>query len=335
MAGGHPATRNLGSMNPSCTEDAALLQQAAAHGAPSLAQLTPEIVQQLTRQHGIDFATALLYDRLRKSPQHAEFIDRLEAGLTISPTRLRSVAWTIAIVPGALYLERPELGGDGKIVREAAEALGIKTVMVPLASRGSVTENATRLAHWLQQQAAEKLVLVSLSKGGPDLKEALARPDAGDIFGNVVAWVNVCGPLDGTHVVNWVLDSWWRSALLKLQYRLQRRDFAFLTELRRAAAFPVALPPAMQLISLVGFPLQKHLTTGLSRFCHRIIGRLGPNDGTVALADAIRWPGAIYPVWGADHYFQPADRARALIKKVLWYLGETNEQPGGSDIGRL
>ena len=107
------------------------------------------------------------------------------------------------------------------------------------------------------------------------------------------------------------------------------------TELHRADEAVVSLVPGMQLISLVGLPLQKHLTIGLSRFCHRIIGRLGPNDGTVALADTIRWPGAIYPVCGADHYFQPADRARALIKTVLWYLGETNEQPGGSDIGRL
>lgn len=137
---------------------------------------------------------------------------------------------------------------------------------------------------------------------------------------------NVCGPLNGTVAANWILDSRWRSALLKLQYHFQRRDFAFITELRRADDAVVSRVPGMQLISLVGFPLQKHRTTGLSRFCHRIIARLGPNDGTVALADAIRWPGVIYPVWGADHYFQPPERAMALIKSILFFLGETTGQ---------
>lgn len=63
-----------------------------------------------------------------------------------------------------------------------------------------------------------------------------------------------------------------------------------LSELRRDDDTVVSLVPGMQLISIVGFPLHKPLTTGLSRSCHRIIARLRPNDGTVALADAIRWP---------------------------------------------
>jgi hypothetical protein len=285
--------------------------------------LTPEIVQQLTLDHGVDFATAVLYNWIRISPQHAAFIASVEEGMTDPLTRVRAVDWTIAIVPGALYQERPDLGGDGKIVREAAESLGIGTVLVPLASRGSVTENASRLADWLRQQGEQKLVLVSLSKGGPDLKWALARPDAEQVFRNVVAWVNVCGPLDGTPMTNWILDSRFRAALLKLQYWLQRRDLAFLTDLRHGPGIPVALVPEMRLISLVGFPLRKHLTTALSRFCHRIMTRFGPNDGSVVLADAIRWPGEIFPVWGADHYFQPPERARGLVRAVLLHLAAT------------
>ena len=301
-------------------QETALLQRAAAYDAPPLEQLTSAALQRLTREEGVDFATAVLFDRLCKAPQHAEFIAKVKMGMAATATSLPAVGWKIAIVPGALYLERPDLGGDGKIVREVAATLGVTTMVVPLASRGSVTENAERLASWLLQRPDEKLVLVSLSKGSTDLKRTLTRPDAAEVFRNVVAWVNVCGPLDGTQIVNWLLDHRIRKALLKLQYRLQRRDFAFITELRRAEPAPVKLVPGMALLSLSGFPLQSHLTTRLSRFCHGIISRLGPNDGTVLLADAMQWPGEIFPVWGADHYFRPESTARALLHAVFSIL---------------
>ncbi len=181
-------------MNALPCDEVLLLQRAAAHEALPLEDLTPKVVRQLTREQGVDFATAVLYDRLRNAPQHAKFIDRVEAGLSQKPTSLSPVDWTIAIVPGALYQERPELGGDGKIVREAAASLGVRTVIVPLASRASVTENSARLAHFLQEHAGQKLVLVSLSKGGTDLTRALARPDAAKVFGSVVAWTTSVGP---------------------------------------------------------------------------------------------------------------------------------------------
>jgi hypothetical protein len=315
-------------MDPLSADDTTLLQRAGAHGFPALEQLTSEAVQQLTQEHGVDFATAVLFDRLCKAPQHAEFIASVQAAMAAPATSLPARDWKIAIVPGALYLERPDLGGDGKIVREAAAAFGVKNMLVPLASRGSVTENAERLANWLLQRPDEKLVLVSLSKGSTDLKRALARPDAAEAFRNVVAWVNVCGPMDGTQMANWLLDNRFRAALLKLQYRLQRRDLAFITELRRdhhPAA--VTLIPGLPLLSLIGFPLQRHLTARLSRFCHGIISRLGPNDGTVLLTDAIQWPGEIFPVWGADHYFRPESTARALLHAVLSILTERLSHP--------
>lgn len=302
--------------------EAALLQRAAAHDFPAWDRLTPDVVRRLTREHGVDFATAVLFDRSRRAPRHAALIARVTAAMASPVTEVPQVDWKIAIVPGALYEERPDLGGDGGIVREAAAAFGVPVQLVPLASRGSVMENAGRLADWLRQRPDEKLVLVSLSKGGPDLRRALTQPDAARIFRPVLAWVNFCGPLDGTPVVDWVLDSRVRTELLKGQYRLQRRDFGFVTGLRRGNPVPFELVPGMPLINIVGFPLRRHLTTPLSRFCHRIISRLGPNDGTVLLEDALRWPGELYPVWGVDHYFRPESRARALLHAVFRTLAE-------------
>jgi hypothetical protein len=85
---------------------------------------------------------------------------------------------------------------------------------------------------------------------------------------------------------------------------------------------PLRFPPALKMISLVGFPLREHLTTPFSRFCHRTLSAWGPNDGTVLLSDLIAWPGEVYPVWGADHFFRPESRARELITAVLLHLAE-------------
>jgi hypothetical protein len=314
-------------------------------------------LRHITKEYGVDFATALLFDRFRKSSRHSAFIRRIEE-LCNAPSFDGPRVWSpprVMIVPGALYLERPDMGGDGRMIREVAESFGCRSGLVPLASLGSVSENAHRLAAWLKQQPDEKLILVSLSKGGADLKLALQSPDAPRLFRNVLAWINVCGPLDGSPMANWILSSRVRTWLMRFQYWAQRRDFGFISELRHGAGSalntplhwsagfqtggmpkphragsetgaptPAALrlPLATRMISLVGFPLRGHMTTPFSRFCHRTLSKWGPNDGTVLLSDASQWPGEIYPVWGADHYFRPENRARALITAVLRYLAE-------------
>lgn len=305
----------------------ALLQRVSAwQKFPTLAALDAASLQEITRQHGVDFATALLYDRLRRCPTHASFIERIETLLATPQVEPLNTDWKIVIVPGALYVERPALGSDGKVVREAAAELSLPCNFVPLASRGSVQQNATLLAEWLKHQPAGKLVLVTVSKGGPDLKLALARPDAPQLFRNVVAWVNLCGPLDGTPMADWIPASRVRSWVMRLQYRIQRRDFGFITDMCHAPGSPlcgaVRLPTHMKLWSFVGFPLRAHLATPHSRFCNRIIARLGPNDGTVLLSDALKWPGELFPVWGVDHYFRPTQRAKSLVNAIFRHLDE-------------
>jgi hypothetical protein len=223
-------------------------------------------------------------------------------------------------------VERPDIGGDGRLVRETAERFGWDSDLIPLVSIGSITENARRICDWLARQGEEKIILVSLSKGGPEIKTALASPNAAVLFRNVVAWVSVCGPFNGSRMANWILASRVRTRLFRLQYRLQQRDFRFVTDLRHGAAspldFPLRLPAGIRLVNLVGFPLRQHLTMPFSRFYHRTLARDGPNDGTILLSDLLQWPGEMYPVWGVGHYFRPESVARDLMTAVLRYLAE-------------
>jgi hypothetical protein len=232
----------------------------------------------------------------------------------------------VVIVPGALYLERPDMGGDGRIVREVAEKMGWQTDLIPLRSFGSVSENALLLHRWLEQHSTERIILVSLSKGGADLKMTLAAIDAPSLFCNVIAWVNVCGPLNGSHMANWVLASCVRNWFFRFKFLWQKRNYQFITDLRHdenaPLAFPLCPPPTLKVLSLIGFPLQQHMTTRFSRFCHRTLAANGPNDGTTLLSDLHKWPGEIYPAWGMDHYFRPEKEARSLVAAVFQHLAE-------------
>lgn len=316
----------------------ALLQWAAAwQGHGPLETLTADTLRGITRDQGVDFATAFLFDRYLRSSRHGGFIQRIDGLRQLVNTDRRPLNgrrdFQIAVVPGALYVERPDLGGDGRVVRAMAERLGLRSTLVPLASTGSVSENARRLLDWLALQGDDSLILVSLSKGGADLKRALAAPGAGLRLANVMAWVNVCGPLDGAAMADWICASRLRTWLCQFHYWATRRDFGFVAELRReSCATPLHLPAPMRLVNLVGFPLKRHLVTPFSRFCHRTLSSHGPNDGTVLLADTIQWPGETYPVWGVDHYFRPESMAASLIFAVLCYLAETAE---GSAVGEL
>jgi hypothetical protein len=318
--------------DPLPASEADLLARAAQwpdHAA--LESLTAETLRQITRREGVDFATALLFDRFQKSPERVTFIHRINALRQAVPSGPAKVYAKIVIVPGALYLERPDMGGDGRVIREVAADFGLQTDLIPLSSFGSVTTNAALIRTWLGQHSQERIILVSLSKGGADLKLALPAPDAPEIFRDVIAWINVCGPLSGSRMADWILESRLRTWFFRWKLRWQRRDFQFVTDMRRDGngllASPLRLPPTLKLVTLIGFPLHRHMTTRFSRFCHRILAPAGPNDGTTSLADLQAVPGDIYPAWGMDHYFRPENKAKKLVAAVLQYLAETGSAP--------
>src|SRR5262249_6635169 len=84
------------------------------------ADLNVEVLSALTTEQGIDFATSVLYERLRSSREHGPFIDRLEKRRPPSPKELDARSISVVIVPGAFYVEYPQSGADGRLVREEA-----------------------------------------------------------------------------------------------------------------------------------------------------------------------------------------------------------------------
>ena len=295
-----------------------LLERVArSNGSSQLDALTPERLRTLTIENGCDFTTALLHRRIVESDRHAPFLRALDG----KPPLHRKRHVRVAIVPGAFYRENPRTGADGRLPREAAEKFGFEVLVAPVSSTGALVENARILEQWITSLGDATLILVSLSKGGSDVKTALARPGAVGVFQHVIGWVNLCGILDGTPMADWLLSESLLARVNRFVYRIRGRSLAFLADLRRypqcPLSFSLVLPAHMRAVHVVGFPLKRHLRNGLARRCHARLEQFGPNDGSIILSDVTRWPGQLCPVWGADHYLRPREDVRPLLAAIL------------------
>ncbi len=313
-------------------EENALLARASAFPELSvLSLLTAEKLREIAIREGVDFATALLYDRVKRSPLHSPFIARIDQLQSRPRETDVSRDVIVAVVPAAYYKENPHSGADGRLVREEAVRLGLPCELIPLPSTGTLAENSKIILDWLARHRGGKIILISLCKGGADVKFALGSANAPENFRAVLAWVSICGTLNGSPVAEWLLATKPRFFVAWLYCKCKGHSLTFLRELAPSSRGPLStalkLPASMPLIHLVGFPLRRHLTNRFMRQCHQRVSQQGPSDGGVLLADACHLPGVVYPVWGADHYLRPESRARRIIRAVLEYLtGDDNRE---------
>ena len=301
-------------------EEALREKASACPRLPDLSDCTRENLKELAAERGLDFATALLYDRVRRSAQHGAFITEIEA--LVEQEVEPDLEARVVIVPGAFHQKFPNSGADGRVVRQQAEALGFEVETVPLPDFGSLEDNALALCDWLRDCTAQRVVLATTSKGGSDVKCALARPEAESAFERVVFWLNLSGLLDGSPLVADLFSSTWRSRIIRWLFRRQGFDLELMAELdhgpRHQLAAPLRLPPHLQVLHVVGFPLRDHATTRVARHNYSRLEDHGPNDAAgILLADACRWPGLLYPIWGTDHYLRPRGGDVGLVARAL------------------
>ena len=305
-------------LNGISAEDKDLLARAASWDqCASLADCSPLKLKELTQTEGIEFATAVLYDRVLRNETNRRFFTRVQ---NIDPVQAIQPT-LIGIVPGAFYREHKHSGADGASLVAIGKAMGCPVELIPVESFGSLARNAEVISKWLSQNSEQRVLLVSLSKGSADLKVALAVPDAGALFHNVVAWISMSGLPQGTPLVAWLRRQRFRQLGVRLLLRLRGQRYSVVEELRPEADGPLAvwpvLPPNMRVIHILGFPLRRHLAHPWAPRAYERLASLGPNDGGgFLLADVAHLPGTVLPVWGADHYLQPGWDVEPLLRQV-------------------
>lgn len=296
--------------------DEVRLRAEAAADPRSASPPDAESLRRLVEEDGVDRATALLDASLRRA--HAGFVDGIDA-LALDPARLPRLRGTQLVVPAAFYRELPGLGGDGRLVSSVAASFGLEMEVLPTASTGGVTANASLLARRLRASAPRSVVLTTLSRGGAEARLALeGDPEAARA---VSAWIQVCGLVRGTPLADQLLDaSWPRRIAARAFLSAVGVSWATLAELSRERG-PLAGPPGvldgLTVVNVVGLPLAAHLT-GRALARHRALAPLGPNDGSTLVTDAIVPGGHVYPVWGADHFLRVSSASSLLYRLFLW-----------------
>ena len=300
-------------------EDLELLERASGwQHYPDLLNCTPGRLSEVAKTHGLDFATAVLYDRVLQHPVHRSFFERVSAGGESSVTK----PLLVGIIPGAFYLEHSNTGADGARIVEIFKSLHCPCELVPVGSFGSLAHNASLIADWLTKHVQNRVMLVSLSKGGADLKMTMSRPDASELFRNVVSWVSLSRLPQGTPLVAWLRGQRLRRLGVRLWLWLHRQRYHVVEELRHESGGPLtgwpAVPSHLRVIHIAGFPLRRHLAHPWAHRAYERLAPLGPNDGGgVLLGSLTMLPGVVFPVWGADHYLQPTWDVVPTFRRIL------------------
>lgn len=295
---------------------------AAWPGAEHWRELDARALAEIAAREGCDFATALLYTRVRAASDSLA-PDALSR-TTLQPTAVGRGPLYV-IVPGAFYREHPGTGADGARIHTALARAGRRWRLAPIESVGSCATNGALLAEWLRDEGDEgPMVLISLSKGSADIRAALARPDAATCFARVIAWVSLDNIAHGTPMITWLRRRPWLYGIYRALFWWRGRDPAFLSSLERpplSSALPfLEAPPWLRAYHVIGFPLTAHLAEGMARRWHRRLAPYGPNDGVGLLGDIVHLPGVIVPVWGADHYFHPDTGIDAVLHGLLDHI---------------
>jgi hypothetical protein len=284
----------------------------------TLCSLSVAKLAQISKVNGLDFATAVLYDRIVRTSANAEFARCVRETIASNAREVDLVG----IVPGAFYQRYKHTGADGKRVVEIARKLGLTVELLPLKSFGGLKENAEAIVKWLHSRRSKTVALVSLSKGSSDVKQALTRPDAAVCFENVRAWVSFSGIVQGTPLVDWLQSRSLRYFFIRLLLRLGGQRPSTLKELRwgdgAALSTWPALPRTLRVVHIYGLPLERHLCHPWAFRGYERLRNLGPNDGGgVLLGDLAQLPGITFPVWGADHYLSPAWDISSSLERVV------------------
>jgi hypothetical protein len=276
-----------------------------------------EALRQLTQRFSTDFATIHFVARLYDMPANRRAQDTFHAFLSqlttvpttpAAPFPEASTSYLFAFVPGYAYKKDPTTGADFARQRHVMMQAGFHTLLIETDELGSVEQNAAIIADVLLRLREQpyKVILVSASKGGPEVALALGERLPAATLGHVRAWISVGGLLRGSpYADRWL--QWpkcWLARLVFVVQGLQPSVIRNLSTAVRSAAFArLSFPTHILTLQYVGVPLSGHISPS-TRGRYSALQPVGPNDGLTLLADELVPGGMAVTDVGLDHYYR-------------------------------
>lgn len=324
----------------------------SAHIDETLADVDPapadrEGLAQLTRALSADFATIHFVSRLYADPRNQRMQNRfleLVDELTNAP-REDLIAdleqyrdYKIVFVPGYAYRSNADNGADFRRQRELLSELGFEPVLIETHELGTVEVNAEIVSRELSAlvRQYDAIIVVSTSKGGPEVAIALDALRGEPRAGSIKAWISAGGLLRGSPYADRYLSGLKRwLARIMLRRRGQPPDILenLSTVARRPAFDALALPSDMLMLQYVGAPLSGHVRDE-TQGRYRIMRRLGPNDGLTLLSDELITGGLVVTEVGLDHYFRAPDLDIRTVALTYAVLNELERQAPAPPFSR-
>ncbi|MGH8528251.1 MAG: hypothetical protein ACRETN_00180 [Nevskiales bacterium] len=269
-----------------------------------------ESLARITQAHSADLATALVAERLLREPRNRllqELFARSVEDLDSGKKPAMQPIYRVLFAPGWLYQRNPKSGADFAKPRKVLTTMGIDNALLPTLESGTIEENAHILAEQIRRysESGRPLILVSASKAGPEVGEALALLTRRKAPHRVRAWVNIGGILQGSPLADRAAHAplRWIAALLA---PVKGWNLASIDNMRTAISRERfrnwRLPRELLAINFLGVPFSGNITAAAD-YGYQKMKTLGPNDGLTLLPDAIAPNSVTIVQLGLDHYY--------------------------------
>jgi hypothetical protein len=279
-------------------------------------------LRMISHQVSPDFAALFLVKRLLSDRTNAIFQAEYVAESTRIKSELQRNQWAdlarpalkqyeVLFVPGFHYVTDPTSGADFAHQRQFFEELGIKVRLIRTEEDGTVEANAAIIAANLRsrRQGHHKILLVSSSKGGPEVALALGKLLSPDETTRVKAWISVGGLFRGTPLADFA-TRWPQSWIVRVMFLYSRTGFQSLpgltTKVSQTRLDEIKIPARIMLIEYIAVPLSGNIYGSVkSRYLR--LRKDGPNDGLTLLADELLPNGISVIEPGLDHFYDAPD----------------------------
>jgi len=295
-------------------------------------EVNNEILKSLADATSVDFAAAYFIYRIGLNKKHHALQQQFNAFVSGNkPSTYDYSNYIFLFVPGLLYKSKPETKGDLKGPRNLLNKNGFRTALVNIKEAGTVEENGFIIAGSIKKYNSFNVVIVSTSKGGPDVAYALGSVLNESELMHVKGWVSVGGALKGSPLVEKAAE--FPDNLLLAAYGIYKgfnagcviHSMSVKQSMKRFNE--QSIPKHIYVLHYIGVPFSGSVIPQV-RQAYNYMRNFGPNDGVVLFSDEILENGNVVLAIGYDHWFRDPNIDIKTLSLTYTLLKQISKKTG-------